>query len=67
MVEVNQIISLLPDNLLSELAIDTNINRYAKKLQAELLFKLLLHSILFYKDNSLRIKSPCKMYRINTP
>lgn len=54
MVEVNQIISLLPDNLLSELAIDTNVNRYAKKLQAELLFKLLLHSILSYKDNSLR-------------
>lgn len=52
--EVNQIISLLPDDLLSELAVDTNVNKYAKKLQAELLFKLLLHSILSYKDNSLR-------------
>jgi hypothetical protein len=53
-VEVNQIISLLPNDLLSELASDTKVNKYAKKLQAELMFKLLLHSILSYKDNSLR-------------
>lgn len=52
--EVNQIISLLPNDLLSELAADTNVNKYAKKLHGELLFKLLLHSILSYKDNSLR-------------
>ena len=53
-VEVNQILSLLPNALLTELAVDTYVNKYAKKLQAELLFKLLLHSILSHKDNSLR-------------
>ena len=53
-VEVNQIISLLPNKLLSELAADINVNKYAKKLHAELMFKLLLHSILSYKGNSLR-------------
>jgi hypothetical protein len=53
-VEVKKIISLLPDDLLSELALETNINKYSKKLQAELVFKLLLHSILSFKDNSLR-------------
>lgn len=52
--EVKKIISLLPDDLLSELALETNINKYSKKLQAELVFKLLLHCILSFKDNSLR-------------
>jgi hypothetical protein len=52
--EVAQLLSLLPDNALSELAESTNVDKYAKKLQAEPLFKLLLHCILSYKDNSLR-------------
>lgn len=52
--EVGRLISLLPESTLSELALSTNVDRYAKKLQGELIFKLLLHCILSYKDNSLR-------------
>jgi hypothetical protein len=52
--DVQKILSLLPESLLSELAEETGVNRYSKKLQGELVFKLLLHCILFHKDNSLR-------------
>ena len=52
--EVGQLLSLLPEDLLSELALETKVDRYSKKLQGELIFKLLLHSILSFKDNSLR-------------
>ena len=50
--DVQKILSLLPASLLSELADDTEVNRYSKKLRGELVFKLLLHCILSYKDNS---------------
>jgi hypothetical protein len=53
-VEVSQLLSLLPEGIFSELALSTNVDKYAKKLQGELVFKLLLHCILSYKDNSLR-------------
>lgn len=53
--EVNKILSLLPNDLLEELALETNVNKYSKKLQGEVIFKLLLHCILSHKDNSLRI------------
>ena len=49
-----EIIQLLPDKLLSDLAIETNVNKYSKKLQGEIILKLLLYCILSYKDNSLR-------------
>lgn len=52
--DVSKILSLLPESLLTELADDTAVNRYSKKLQGELVFKLLLHCILSHKDNSLR-------------
>ena len=52
--EVSQLLSLLPESALSELALSTNVDKYSKKLQGELVFKLLLHCILSYKDNSLR-------------
>jgi hypothetical protein len=52
--DVSQLLSLLPDSVLEELALATNVNRYSKKLQGEIVFKLLLHCILSYKDNSLR-------------
>jgi len=48
------ILSLLPDELLAELAADTNVDYYAKKLKGKILFKLLLSSVLSHKDNSLR-------------
>lgn len=53
--EVYKILSLLPDDLLEGLAIETKVNKYSKKLQGEVIFKLLLHCILSHKDNSLRI------------
>ena len=52
---VAQILSLLPEGILTELAIETQVNRYAKKLQGEVIFKLLLHCLLSHKDNSLRV------------
>lgn len=52
--EVSQLLSLLPESTFSELALSTNVDKYSKKLQGELIFKLLLHCILSYKDNSLR-------------
>ena len=52
--KVNEIIAMLPDSILEELAIETKADRYVKKLHASLLFKLLLHCILSYKDHSLR-------------
>lgn len=53
--EVYKILSLLPDDLLEGLAIETKVNKYSKKLQGEVIFKLLLYCILSHKDNSLRI------------
>jgi hypothetical protein len=53
-VEVSQLLSLLPESIFNELALSTNVDKYTKKLQGELVFKLLLHCILSYKDNSLR-------------
>ena len=55
--EVSQLLSLLPESALSELALSTKVDgvdRYTKKLHGELVFKLLLHCILSFKDNSLR-------------
>jgi hypothetical protein len=57
-VNVEQIFALLPEDLLNELAVSTDVNKYSKKLQGEVIFKLLIYSILSYKNNSLRtIKS----------
>lgn len=52
--EVQKILSLLPEDILTRLAEETEVNRYSKKLTGELVFKLLLHCILSHKDNSLR-------------
>jgi hypothetical protein len=52
--EVSQLLSLLPESILSELALSSQVDKYTKKLQGEVIFKLLLHCILSFKDNSLR-------------
>jgi Transposase DDE domain len=52
--QVDEILKIIPSILLEELAIETGVNRYSKKLQGPILFKLLIHSILSHKDNSLR-------------
>ena len=52
--ELQKILSLIPSGLLEELAIETEVDVFSKKLQGEVLFKLLLHCIISHKDNSLR-------------
>ena len=52
--KLEKVLSLIPPELLETLAIETNVNYFAKKLQGEVMFKLLLHCIISHKDNSLR-------------
>ncbi len=52
--KVKEILSLLPDEYIEELASTTNVDHYAKKLKGKIVFKLLLLSVLTYKDNILR-------------
>jgi len=51
---ISKLFSLVPDDLLENLAISTGVNKFSKKLQGELLFKLLLYCIVTEKENSLR-------------
>lgn len=53
--KVSEILSLLPDSLLDELALETDVNHYSKKLSGQMMFRLLIYSILSCKDNSLRM------------
>lgn len=52
--KIEKLLSLISDDLLTELALETGVDYYAKKLQGEVVFKLLLYCIVSYKDNSLR-------------
>jgi hypothetical protein len=52
--KVDEILSLLPDSVLEELATKSQVNKYSKKLQGQVIFKLLVHCLLSHKDNSLR-------------
>src|SRR3954447_13206023 len=54
LMSIEKLLSLVPDNLLEKLAIETGVDHYAKKLQGEVIFKLLLYCIISHKDNSLR-------------
>jgi hypothetical protein len=54
MEEISKLLSFVPDNLLEKFATSTKVNKFSKKLQGELLFKLLLYCIVTEKDNSLR-------------
>jgi Transposase DDE domain len=51
---ISKLLSFVSDDLLDKLAISTEINKFSKKLQGQLLFKLLLYCIVTEKDNSLR-------------
>lgn len=52
--QVEKLLSFVPDEHLNHLALNTQVNHYAKKLQGEVVFKLLLYCIISNKDNSLR-------------
>jgi hypothetical protein len=43
----NNLLELLPDKLLEELAIESGVNKYSKKLQGEVIFKLLLYCFYY--------------------
>ena len=55
--ELQEILSLIPPRLLEDLAVETGVDAFSKKLQGEVIFKLLLHCIMSDKDNSLRTMS----------
>ena len=52
--ELQKVLSLIPSKLLAHLATETGVDIFSKKLQGEVMFKLLLHCIITHKDNSLR-------------
>lgn len=52
--ELQKILGLIPNKLLEKLAVETEVNIFTKKLYGEVLFKLLVYSIISQKDNSLR-------------
>jgi hypothetical protein len=62
--ELQKVLSLIPANLLEELALETDVNIFSKKLQGEVMFKLLLHCIISHKDNSLRTMKSAKLFNI---
>jgi hypothetical protein len=54
-VKIQKVLSLIPAELLESLALDSKVDHFTKKLQGEVIFKLLLHCIVSHKDNSLRV------------
>lgn len=67
---IQQILRLIPDNLLSKLAINSKVDYCAKVLQGERIFYLLLYSLLKTKDISQRyledvFKSPSFKFLFN--
>ena len=53
--KIQKVLSLLPSDLLESLALESKVDHFTKKLQGEVIFKLILHCILSHKDNSLRV------------
>ena len=51
---ISRILSFIPDSKLEAFALNTSVDKYTKKLQGELLFKLLFYCTVTEKDNSLR-------------
>jgi hypothetical protein len=51
---LDKILSMIPSDVLESLAIESKVDHFSKKLQGEVIFKLLLHCMISYKDNSLR-------------
>ena len=51
---VKNLLSFIPDKTLEAFALETSVNKHSKKLQGELLFKLLFYCTVTEKDNSLR-------------
>jgi hypothetical protein len=54
-ISVEQIINIIPDELLDQLSVQGKVNYSVKKLTGKIIFKLLLYSLLSVKNISLRI------------
>jgi len=50
----SKLLSFIPDKLLNQLAVSSGVDKYTKKLQGQLIFKLLVYCMVTEKDNSLR-------------
>lgn len=50
----SRLLSFIPDSKLEAFALNTSVDKYSKKLQGELLFKLLFYCTVTEKDTSLR-------------
>ncbi len=51
---ISKLLSFVPDKLLNHLAVSAGVNKYSKKLQGQLIFKLLVYCMVTEKDTSLR-------------
>lgn len=51
---ISKLLSFVPDELLNQLAVSSGVDKYTKKLQGQLIFKLLVYCMVTEKDNSLR-------------
>ncbi len=51
---ISRLLSFIPDKDLELFALDTQVNKFSKKLQGDLLFKLLFYCLVTEKENSLR-------------
>jgi hypothetical protein len=52
--KLKSLFACIPNALLSKLSLETDIDKFSKKLQGELVFKLLLYCLLTEKETSLR-------------
>lgn len=52
--KVDALIRMIPSERLEELAVSTQVDHYSKKLQGEIVFRLLLYCLITRKENSLR-------------
>ncbi len=51
---ISNLLLFVPDKLLKQLAVSVGIDKYSKKLQGQLIFKLLVYCMVTEKENSLR-------------
>jgi hypothetical protein len=55
MMNVKEILALIPEEKLQALAVETKVNLHTKKLDGITVFKLLLYSMITEKHNSLMV------------
>ena len=53
--EIKEILSYIPNELLRQLSVEYNVDYQVKKLDGQTMFQLLLYSMLNVKENSLRV------------